>query len=338
LRTTYDQSPIGMLQLDRELRYVRINDALAAMNGLPTADHIGKSIHEVVPDLAARLEPEFRKALEGQPVLNAEVVGETPAAPGVTHTWLLSWYPMRGSDDAVVGINVVAQDITERKRAETAIRENQRQLRLLVDELNHRVKNTLAIVQSIATQTLRRTATDEIAQTFNGRLFALSRAHDQLTRTNWDTADLEDLIKQVSMPHRDSPDRIIIAGPNVRLVPNSAMTFSLALHELCTNAVKYGALSGAQGRVDIRWSVDSDSKRLLWHWQESGGPTVSPPPRRGFGSRMIEKGLAREFSGQVNLKFDAGGLSCTIDAPLPEEGAGSFAAGFGKAVIDLDTN
>jgi PAS domain S-box-containing protein len=209
----------------------------------------------------------------------------------------------------VLGVLV---DITERRAAE------ERQ-QLLINELNHRVKNTLATVQSIAAQTMRLAATTEEAQTsFESRLIALSRAHDVLTRETWDGASLYEIVAQAVEPYSNrGEDRLHISGPYVRLLPRTALAFAMALQELATNAAKYGALSNEVGQVSIVWSVLPGAPPTLHvRWEEKAGPTVQPPTRRGFGSRLIERSLARDLDGNVAIEFAPGGVLCTIDAPL----------------------
>ena len=205
------------------------------------------------------------------------------------------------------------REITERRRAEE-------HLQLLIHELNHRVKNTLATVQSIAIQTLRRAASPEAAhQAFTQRLIALSKAHDVLTRENWEGAFLHDVVHGAVDPFRsDARERFAVSGPIVRLNPKSALALAMALHELGTNAVKYGALAGESGRVDIGWSrVSGPSSPVLnLVWRELGGPPVKAPDAVGFGSRLIEHGLAAELNGQAAIEYAATGVICTITAPL----------------------
>lgn len=193
--------------------------------------------------------------------------------------------------------------------------------RLLIDELNHRVKNTLATVQSIAAQTLRNA--EDIAQAneaLEQRLLGLSRAHDVLTQENWEGADLHDVVAQAIVPFRDRDGtRFRVEGPDVRLNPRMSLAIAMALQELSTNAVKYGALSNADGVVTIAWSStasDGPFPRLDFRWQEEGGPTVKTPSRRGFGSRLIERNLARDLDGVVNISFESSGVVCRIAAPL----------------------
>jgi two-component sensor histidine kinase len=245
----------------------------------------------------------------------------------------------------VLGVSATFRDITERRRWED-------HQRLLLHELNHRVKNTLATVQSIASQSLRATASPQAARTaLEARLLALSRAHDVLTRENWEGAGLREIVTQAVAPYtserenaaqaaasapgrarppRESPTpagapsaaeragRFRIQGPQVRLSPRMALAIAMALQELATNAIKYGALSAEAGQVEIRWSVEDEPGRPRLHlcWEERGGPPVAPPARRGFGSRLIERSLAQDLGGSVVLAFNPQGLACTVLAPL----------------------
>lgn len=212
-------------------------------------------------------------------------------------------------------------DITEHKRAEE-------HLRLLINELNHRVKNTLATIQSLAAQSFNRLQAhdgDSLAaarSAFEARLFALARGHDILTRENWEGANLFDVVNQASAPYRGHAGdrgRIEMSGPDLRVSPPMALSLSMTLHELCTNALKYGALSIPGGRIEISWATPATStgQRLVMRWEEKDGPSVSPPTRTGFGSRLIQYGLARELNGTVRLVYEPTGVVCTIDVPLP---------------------
>jgi two-component sensor histidine kinase len=249
----------------------------------------------------------------------------------------------------------VVADTTERRRTEE-------RLRLVAGELNHRVKNTLAAVQSIAAQTLRWPAGDPPAAeaaraAFEARLLALARSHELLTREGWSGAELAELATHALAPHAGpvgvggapaaegaggaAPARVTIAGPPVRLPPRCTIPFALALHELATNAARHGALSVPEGRVTVRWSLRpppaarpaataagegqaSGAAVLVLRWEESGGPALSgPPARRGFGMRLLERGLATELHGTVRLEFAREGLRFEIETPLaaaPDEG------------------
>jgi PAS domain S-box-containing protein len=202
----------------------------------------------------------------------------------------------------------ITRDISERKRAE----EHQR---LLINELNHRVKNTLAIVQGLAHQSFKgHQVPAQVRNAFDGRLAALSAAHNILTEQSWEHASLGEIVEGTIAPYRGRADRIVAEGPDIAISPKTAVNLALALHELATNASKYGALSAAAGRVEIRWRAED--KRLRMVWRESGGPPVEPPATRGFGTRMIERGLASELGGAVKIDFRPEGVVCTLDADL----------------------
>ncbi|MBU1378877.1 MAG: sensor histidine kinase [Alphaproteobacteria bacterium] len=191
------------------------------------------------------------------------------------------------------------------------MREHEARQKLLLDELNHRVKNTLASVQSVAAQTLNESkGMDEARNLFLERLMALSATHNLLVKREWESASLHELI-DAALRHYGRP--YAYSGPDVKLEANLAVSLGMALHELATNALKHGAWSG-DGRIDIALSQTNGSLDFIWH--ESGGPIVQPPGKRGFGSRLLERGIAAELAGQVTLDFATGGLICMIHAPL----------------------
>jgi two-component system CheB/CheR fusion protein len=221
--------------------------------------------------------------------------------------------PLKMPDGSMAQL-AVTRDVSERKRSEL-------QQRLLINELNHRVKNTLSTVQSIVMQSLRNAQTlDQARPAIEHRLLALARTHDVLTAEQWQGAELVDLVEGSLSVHCSDRSRLRIEGPPVRLLPQPSLTFALALHELCTNAVKYGALSNDIGRVEVTWNVvDSDGQRQLHlSWRESGGPDVQAPSRRGFGSRLIERYLGAQLQGTVRWNFERSGVVCEVAAPISE--------------------
>jgi len=273
-----------------------------------------------VDDFYAQMHPEDR-----EPVRAVLVGSMDPATRGAIEVEFRTigrddgverWLAARGRgvfDEVGACVRVVGAtvDITERKRAEL-------HLRLLVNELNHRVKNSLATIQAIAGQTFHAARSLPQAQeAFSARIVALAEAHDLLTRENWEGADLSDVLNRLQALH-GAPGRFTLNGPHVRLAPRMALSLSMALHELATNAVKYGALSLPDGQVRIDWSVatGTGAPRLTLTWTETGGPPVSPPTRRGFGSRLIERGLAAELSGEARIDFRPEGVVCRIEAGL----------------------
>ncbi len=252
-------------------------------------------------------------------VLNRVALGESvqgqelriASAEDRVLTLEISAGPVLGGGRAIEGISLTARNVTERKQSE----EHQQ---LLINELNHRVKNTLTTVRSIASQTLRNAeTTDEARHALEERLFALSRAHNVLTQQRWEGANLSDIVDQALAPYRHSGrSRLHASGADVRLPPATALAVAMLLHELSTNAVRYGALSNETGEVRITWGLLQTSEGQYLHltWTEAGGPPVRVPTRRGFGTRLIECSLAQDLGGEVKLEFEPPGLVCTISA------------------------
>lgn len=223
--------------------------------------------------------------------------------------WLSAWglveFDGEGPERKAVAIAGASRDITDIKHAETL-------QRLLVNELNHRVKNTLATVQSITTQTLRAAPDLGHAQSaIEDRIISLAGVHDLLTARSWSGADLSDVVARAMQPFAAA--QLDMAGPSLDVPPQHALALSLALHELATNAAKYGALSVPEGRVELRWARGGDELSLTW--RESGGPPVTPPTRHGFGSRLLEASL-RDVGGQSRLDHAPEGVRAAFSAPL----------------------
>lgn len=290
----------GFYSVDRDWRITRFNNEASRHFHLMPNEVLGRRLWDVFPHAReTTLGKLFAATMESrQPVKS-----ETPSVV-IEGRWLsYRLFPIGE------GMGVVFRDITDRKNAEE-------QRDLLIAELHHRVKNTLTTVQSIAALTLRSAGVDPtVRQTFEARLLTLSNAHNVLTNKNWAGADLNDVIWSALRPH-SAPDRdqFSVEGPNMVLHPVSAVALSLAMHELCTNAIKYGALSAESGRVTVEWAVKGS--RFNLQWREHGGPPVKKPTRQGFGSSMIERALAAQLRGQVSIDYAPSGLICTIDAPF----------------------
>ncbi len=256
----------------------------------------------------------FGRSVVGRPVARlVSTIGEWRAGYRSARTGMAAHAgELEAVGAAVDGLmDEVAARQAERDRAE----EHQR---LLLNELNHRVKNTLATVQFIASQTLRTAGVPEPTRhDFDARLAALARAHDLLTRGNWEGAELDAVVTQALEPFSSAKeDRLSAAGPRVRVSAQVALALAMALQELATNAVKYGALSNDAGRVRVTWTLSGDSgsgRRLSIRWEETGGPPVQAPSRRGFGSRLLERALAQDLDGRVSIDFIATGLVCTVE-------------------------
>lgn len=316
LRLMLDQlfAFVGLLSPDGVVLHA--NHAPLAAAGLTLEDVVGHRFEDAPwwsYDVAVQdqLRAAMRSAAEGR-IVRYDV--PVQMANGLMHIDF-QVAPMRSADGELVGLIASAIDIDERKAAE-------RHRELLIGELNHRVKNTLTIIQSIAVQTFRGLAdVADRVRDFEQRLLALSGAHNLLTRGNWEAASLDQLIEEAILGPGARREQFDVAGPAVPLPPKTAVTLALAIHELCTNAIKYGALSRDAGKVTIRWNVDADDlARLTLTWEESGGPPVTPPAQKGFGSRMIERALALELNGEVLMQYRPEGLFCRLRGRLPAIG------------------
>jgi two-component sensor histidine kinase len=258
--------------------------------------------------------PMARSITTGEVVMNEEI--DIERGDGSLGTVMVNSAPIYDEQNRIVAGVVVFSDITARAEAE-------RRQSLLIHELNHRVKNTLATVQSIAAQSFRNIGEEARPnlKTFEERLFALARAHDVLTREHWEGAELRKIIAEVLEPYlRQAGGRFDINGPRLRLTPSMALAFAMAVHELATNATKYGALSVPLGRVIINWSTEGNNPPLLTlRWEEHNGPVVVPPSRKGFGTRLIERVLESELSGEVLLSYEPSGVVCKVTVPLQNE-------------------
>jgi PAS domain S-box-containing protein len=292
--------------VDHDWRFTYVNRKAEEWWGRRADDLIGNVYWEEFPQaIGTETYRAHQRAMrEGTPV-RVETV-----SPILNHWVGLDIHPTAGG-----GLSVYFRDITEKMQVE----EHQR---LLINELNHRVKNTLATVQSITAQSLRNAGSPEEARAaIEARLIALSRAHDVLTRENWQGANLRQIVTQAIEPYSsDREERLHLRGPDIRLQPRTVLAIAMAIQELATNAVKYGALSNASGEVWIEWSLDASvvPQCLNLTWQESGGPLVRAPSQRGFGTRLIERSLAQELNGQVAIEFAPEGVRCNVAAPITD--------------------
>lgn len=322
-----DTAPAAILIAnDSDCQVIEGNSAAQEMMGLKKGENLSRSAETGaalgfrVFDLDDReLEPAnlpVQRAARGEELLMHEE--RVQFADGRSIYLLGNAVPLRDDAGNISGAVGAFIDITERKRAE----EHQK---LLVGELNHRVKNTLAIVQSLARQSFKDGKPVEESRTaFEARLAALSAAHNLLTRQSWESASLAQVVQtSVLAATGGRAGQVDAEGPPLSLSPQTAVSVAMAVHELCTNAIKYGALSSDTGRVSIRWAIAQGAAgaRLRLDWQESGGPPVSEPGSRGFGSRMIEKGLSGDLRGEARLFFDPAGVRFSLDAPIPGDGA-----------------
>ena len=272
-----------------------------------TAEQIAGWGWQVVidPDALPAVMEGWTRAIENREPF--EMVFPLKAADGSFHPFLSRVQPLKDDQGRVLRWFGTNTDISEQKRAEE-------RLQLLLNELNHRVKNTLSTVSAIANLSLRELPRENI-ESFHDRLVALSRAHDLLMQRNWGATDLREIVRQSLAPLRAMwpDDRLAIEGPDVLIPADRAASWSMALHELCTNALKHGAFKTDVGQVKIEWGAPEQG-RLRFRWSEHGGPPVRVPGHRGFGSLLIES-LGRELAGSANIQFEPGGGICTIDAP-----------------------
>ena len=292
------------------------NDAFLALTGYAREEVLAKGFQSL---LAVGVDAET------MPMVEAAFRGECESEPEIHYKrkdgsefWASMFVsPVCERSGTIVQHFVSLVDLTDHRR------DNAR-CKMLIDELNHRVKNTLSTVQSIVTQALRASAEPAtIREAIESRVLALSRSHDLLTSGNWDGAGLHDLVDIALHPFEviaGRPERFTVMGDNVRLSPKTTLSLAIAIHELATNAVKYGAFSNDAGTIAIEWTIvpEAAGDRLVLRWQERDGPTVLPPSRKGFGSWVIERGLAHELGGRVTLDYHSHGVACTIDIPAPD--------------------
>lgn len=295
------------------------NDSFLKLTGYLRDDVLGRSFNSllavgVTPDDLVRIQSAFDGTDDVEPEIHYR------RKDGSVFWASLFISPVCDRSGSVVQHFISLIDLTRFKH-ELA------QSKSLVEELNHRVKNTLATVQSIAAQALRSSSDPEVVRdAIESRLFALSCSHDLLVRERWEGVGLFDLISQALKPFGAATGRAgrtSISGENTRVSPKVSLALGIAIHELATNAVKYGAFSNALGSIAVSWSMVSCEgiQRLILQWTEKDGPPVTTPTQTGFGSRVLVRGLAHELDAKVQIDFHSTGLSCTIDIPSPE-GAG----------------
>ncbi|MBV9750651.1 MAG: PAS domain S-box protein [Acetobacteraceae bacterium] len=306
-RVAADSAPILIWMTDAEPRATFWNRQYEELFGRPASDLRDDIWRQVVhPDDVNSLLAGFRDAFQRRARFSREV--RVFDRDGRLRWLRAEGVPRYDGVDNFLGYTGCAFDVTDSKEA-TA------RQHLLIAELNHRVKNTLATVQSLAQQSMRSTdAPPGFATAFSSRLLALARAHDLLTREEWDGATLADVAAAALAPWLDG-GRITMEGARIRLVPKHALALSMALGELATNAVKHGALSVPAGQVSLAWKQDGEGAVVL-EWIENGGPVVRPPVRRGLGSRLLGRPLAAELGGTVDVRFDPAGVRCVIGFPV----------------------
>jgi two-component sensor histidine kinase len=264
-------------------------------------------------------------SLEGVPLITSfarsSITGWTVAA-GIAESSLVGPLWRNLAITSVIGGVLLLTGLAFAVRMATTIARGEMLHDLLIEELNHRVKNTLAILQSIATQTFRSASKAE-REKFEGRLGALAEAHNLLSREKWQGSDLQDLVGRVLQPYViNSPERVRLSGPKIPLSPRLSVVLSMIIHEIATNAAKYGALSNDTGTVALDWEAvtENGKPKLRLVWAESGGPLVTAPVQRGFGSRLIERSARDQLGGEATVDFLPRGVVCTVTCSLEDEG------------------
>jgi PAS domain S-box-containing protein len=315
-RRLFDATPIAVYTTDAEGRITYYNQAAAEFWGrrpeLYREKWCGslKLFHPGGIPLPHEDCPMAVSLKYGMPLRGSEAIAERPDGTRVPFAALPT--PLRDDEGRITGAVNVLIDISERKRSE------ERQ-RALMSVLNHRVKNTLATVQALASQTIRgRGIKRDVCAKFVERLFALSRAHDLLTREGWDSADLLSVIEEVLAPHHG---RIELNGKTMRISPKATVALSMVLHELAANAVRHGALSALTGKVTLSWGIGAGKRggNMILSWRETGGPPVVEPERRGFGLRLVERSIVQELCGSADIAFAPAGVLCILSFPVGED-------------------
>lgn len=326
LENLYDTTPVGLSLVDRDLRFVRINESLAEINGFPVEYHIGKSLKELLPELENTLEPTYRKIIEtGEPSLGMEIEGQTHAAPGEVRNWIADFYPVF-QGKTVFAVGACVREVTDQTRMMQRIQKQNDHQKLLLGELQHRVKNTLAQISSISKFLLKGVDDATVYQArLEDRLAAISRTHDLLTDADWSTARFSDIIRQEADPYQqEDQERIQVTGPDLRLSAKEALALGMAIHELITNAVKYGALSVEGGHISVETRLEAcktqSKARIVWK-EIDGPPIESPPDHAGFGSLVIERVLQSDLSGDVTVGYEKDGLLFQVDFELENNNA-----------------
>jgi two-component sensor histidine kinase len=322
LRNLLEKAPgfVGVLSGPTHI-FIMANEAYRRLVG--ERDLVGYSVAEALPEVVEQgfidLLDQVHSSRNAHVALRQKVaLRNAPSGESQDRFLDFIYQPIFTDSGEVSGVLVQGHDVSDQVEAE----EHQKRL---INELNHRVKNTLAIVQSLAMQSFRKSPTPADGLTaFTARLAALSAAHNLLTRANWEAASLDDVlragIEATAGFHRG---RFRMSGPAVTLQPQVATSVAMLVHELSTNALRYGALASSDGWVDIRWSIAANGmgRELAFDWSEQGGPRIEAPVRRGFGTRLIERGFASDKASSVSMTFPPSGLQCRIVAHIAGEAA-----------------
>jgi len=308
LKNFLESTQIATVFLDNDLRVMNFTPAITHVLHLVETD-VGRPIAHIKARIPIEdLYDEVRRVLRTLASAERELT-----APDSGTRYIVRILPYRSIDNFIAGVVITFIDVTAITRAE------ERQ-RLLLAELQHRVRNTLGVVRSIARRSAESsTNVEDYAFHLDGRLNAFARTQAMVTRDPESGVDLEYLVVEELLGYNAREgEQLRVSGPPIRFQPKAAETFALAIHELATNAIKYGALSQPSGRVSVSWRIDdgADPRQLVFDWQERGGPPVAAPQRKGFGSELLERTMAFELKGRTTLTYNASGLHCVITIPL----------------------
>ena len=313
LETIIETTPDTIAIIDPGGKILQMNAAGREMVGATSRSEIEdtSALDTIAPEFWDVWKEHHQRVCRGEKLAwEFDVVGLN----GVRHHMETHASPIR-LPNGTTGRLAVTRDITQRKEAE-------RQQKLLMDELNHRVKNTLATVQSLIAQTARGARdVGQFRTAVEGRILALSQAHNQLSRRGWVDVELRQLLRAGLEPYF-AKGNFVLSGEPLHIPPRVALMVSMAIHELATNAAKYGALSSSAGRIDVAWSAKANGAeaRLLLSWREQNGPPVQQPSHRGFGTRLLDRGIGVELGGSTMIDFAPEGLRCELDIPLSNDG------------------
>ncbi|WP_290978521.1 chemotaxis protein CheB [Hyphomicrobium sp.] len=310
IETLYQTATVGMALVDRNRRFLKINQLFADLNGATIEDHLGRSLDVMTPRLAERLSRPIEEVFEtGKSVPDLDV--SLRVEEDEYRDFLVDSYPYL-EDDRVTAVGIIVKDVTE-------VRVLERELRRLMDELQHRVKNTLATVSSVINQTASSgKVVPDIIDTLRRRVGALAATHHLLTSKDWREVSLMDILNTELRPF-DHRDRIEMSGPPVALPPKHALTLTMTFHELATNAAKYGAIAHESGRLRVEWAImlTASGRQLTISWWETGVPIEKTEnTRQSFGTRLIKNAVAHDLGGKCTYTLEQDGVKCTLEVPF----------------------
>ena len=309
IETLYKTAPVGMALIDRNRRYMKINQRFAEMNGAVIENHVGRALRDIAPELLEKIDQPMAEVFErGEGIANLEA--SIRIASGAIRDFLIDIYPYE-EDGSVRAVGLILKDVTELRRLE-------KEMRRLMDELQHRVKNTLATVNSIINQTINAPGDRaEMADTLKKRIGALAATHDLLTSRDWHGASLQKILEFELEPFEQTK-RVALNGPAVDLPPKHALALTLTLHELTTNAAKYGALSNKGEKLDVEWTVKMDGagREVTINWIEAVSQPIKVSVKENFGMKLIKNAVKHDLRGKCEHALRPEGLNCKITIPF----------------------